>query len=306
MATGLLLLLDDIASILDDVATLTKVSVEKTAGVLGDDLALNAHQVSGVAPNRELPIVWAVAKGSLKNKAILVPGALAFSWAAPWAITPLMIAGGAFLCFEGCEKIAHRFLHSKHEDDAHHAQHLEILATEEIDVAGAEQEKIKGAVRTDFILSAEIIVIALDIVAKSPFSTRLAVLFGVGILMTIGVYGLVAVIVKLDDLGMVLQKRPNKTSQRMGNFILSSAPYLMKFLSVAGTVAMFLVGGGILSHKIGFLHHGVEFVSQWANQIPMIGWLLETVTVMISQTLIGVATGAVVLLAVIVWKQFGR
>ncbi len=306
MATGLLLLLDDIASILDDVATLTKVSVEKTAGVLGDDLALNAHQVSGVEPNRELPIVWAVAKGSLKNKAILVPGALAFSWAAPWAITPLMIAGGSFLCFEGCEKIAHKFLHSKLEDEAHHAQHLEVLSTEEIDVAAAEQVKINGAVRTDFILSAEIIVIALDIVEKSPFSTRLAVLVGVGILMTIGVYGLVAVIVKLDDLGMYLKKRPNKTSQRIGNFILSAAPYLMTFLSVAGTVAMFLVGGGILSHKLDFLHHGMEYVSQWSAQAPMIGWLLETVTVMISQTLIGVATGAVVLLAVSLWKQLGR
>ena len=176
MATGLLLLLDDIASILDDVATLTKVSVEKTAGVLGDDLALNAHQVSGVQPNRELPIVWAVATGSLKNKAILVPGALAFSILAPWAITPLMIVGGSFLCFEGFEKISHKFFHTKHEDELHHAQHLEILATEEIDAAAAEEEKVKGAVRTDFILSAEIIVISLDIVEKSSFSTRLGVI----------------------------------------------------------------------------------------------------------------------------------
>ena len=306
MATGLLLLLDDIASILDDVATLTKVSLEKTAGVLGDDLALNAYQVSGVQPNRELPIVWAVAKGSFKNKAILVPGALAFSWAAPWAITPLMIAGGSFLCFEGFEKIAHKFLHSKQEDETHHAQHVEILITEEIDVAAAEEQKIKGAVRTDFILSAEIIVIALDIVEKSSFSTRLGVLVGVGILMTIGVYGLVAVIVKLDDIGMYLQKKPGKALRRLGNFILHSAPYLMKFLSVAGTVAMFLVGGGILAHKIDFLHHGVEFVSEWAAQAPLFGWLLKTGTVMLTQTIIGLATGAIVLVAVTAWKKLSR
>lgn len=298
MATGLLLLLDDIASIMNDVATLTKVSVEKTAGVLGDDLALNAHQVSGVEPNRELPIVWAVAKGSLKNKAILVPGALVFSSVAPWAITPLMIAGGSFLCFEGFEKVAHRFLHSKQEDEQHHAQHLEILATEEIDVAAAETEKVNGAVRTDFILSAEIIVISLDIVEKSTFATRLGVLVGIGILMTIGVYGLVAIIVKLDDFGIFLTKKPSPSAKRLGRFILIAAPYLMMFLSVAGTVAMFLVGGGILVHKIKFLDVGVEYVSHLASQAPILSTLAEKATGTLLHTLIGLAAGAIVLMVV--------
>ncbi len=303
MATGLLLLLDDIASILDDVATLTKVSVEKTTGILGDDLALNAHQVSGVAPNRELPIVWAVAKGSMLNKAILIPGAVAFSAFAPWAITPLMIVGGSYLCFEGCEKIAHKLLHSKQEDDAHHAQHVEILATEEIDVAAAEQEKIKGAIRTDFILSAEIIVIALDIVEKSTLVTQFAVLVGVGILMTIGVYGLVACIVKLDDFGMHLTTRSGARTRRLGSFILLAMPYLMKFLSVAGTVAMFLVGGGILVHKIKFLHQLVEFVSHLASRVPVLGTIAEKATGMILESLIGLAAGGIVLIAFTLIKQ---
>ena len=303
MATGLLLLLDDIASILDDVATLTKVSVEKTAGILGDDLALNAHQVSGVAPNRELPIVWAVAKGSMLNKAVLIPGALACSAFAPWAITPLMIVGGSFLCFEGCEKIAHKLLHSKQEDDAHHAQHIEILATEEIDVAAAEQEKIKGAIRTDFILSAEIIVIALDIVEKSTLLTQFAVLVGVGILMTIGVYGLVAGIVKLDDFGMHLATRRDARTRRIGSFILLAMPYLMKFLSVAGTVAMFLVGGGILVHKIKFLHQFVEYVSHFASHAPVMSSIAEKATGMILESIIGLAVGALVLIAVTLIKK---
>lgn len=298
MATGLLLLLDDIASIMDDVAALTKVSVEKTAGVLGDDLALNAHQVSGVEANRELPIVWAVAKGSMVNKAILIPGAVLLSSVAPFAITPLMVVGGAYLCFEGFEKIAHKFLHSKQEDEAHHHQHQEILRTEEIDVAAAEKEKINGAVRTDFILSAEIIVLSLGIVENSPFSTRVLVLVGVGILMTIGVYGLVAVIVKLDDFGMYLKTKKNAMAQKTGGFLLLSAPYLMKFLSVAGTVAMFLVGGGILVHKIEFLHHWVEDVSHLASNVPGIGGFAEKVSGMLMETLIGLAAGAIVLLAV--------
>lgn len=303
MATGLLLLLDDIASIMDDVATLTKVSVEKTAGVLGDDLALNAHQVSGVEPNRELPIVWAVAKGSLKNKAILVPAALAFSSLAPWAITPLMIAGGSFLCFEGFEKISHPFLHSKKEDDQHHAQHLEILTTKEIDTAAAETEKVNGAVRTDFILSAEIIVISLDIVEKSTFATRLGVLVGIGILMTIGVYGLVAIIVKLDDFGIFLTKKPSPFLKGLGRFILMAAPYLMKFLSVAGTVAMFLVGGGILVHKIEFLHVGVEYVSHLASRAPILSSLAEYAMGTLLHTLVGLSAGAIVLMVVSLIKK---
>jgi len=294
MATGLLLLLDDIASILDDVASLTKVSIEKTAGVLGDDLALNAHQVSGVAPNRELPIVWAVAKGSMVNKAILVPGALALSSWASWSITPLMIVGGTYLCFEGFEKVAHRFLHGKQEDDAHHAKHQEILSTLEIDVAAAEKEKVRGAVRTDFILSAEIIVISLGIVEKASFSKRLMVLVGVAILMTIGVYGLVAAIVKLDDLGMHLTSKKSAVARRIGRFILAAAPNLMKFLSVAGTVAMFLVGGGLLVHNVGFLHDFVEHLSHFAAQAPMLGSIAQTLTKVLLETCIGVAAGAVV------------
>ena len=303
MATGLLLLLDDIASIMDDVAALSKISVQKTAGVLGDDLALNAHQVSGVEANRELPIVWAVAKGSMVNKAILIPGAVVLSSWAPIAITPLMILGGSYLCFEGFEKIAHKFLHSKREDEAHHLHHQEILATEEIDIAAAEKEKIRGAVRTDFILSAEIIVLSLDIVEKASFSTRVMVLVGVGILMTIGVYGLVAVIVKLDDLGLYLKAKKNATAKKIGSFILLAAPYLMKFLSVAGTVAMFLVGGGILVHKIDFLHHSVETISHLASQLPTIGLFAEKVSGMLMEAMVGLAVGGIVLAGVTLFRK---
>lgn len=303
MATGLLLLLDDIASILDDVAVLTKVSVQKTAGVLGDDLALNAHQVSGVAPDRELPIVWAVAKGSLVNKAILVPGALVLSSWAAWSITPLMIVGGTFLCFEGFEKIAHRFLHGKHEDDEHHAKHQEVLSTLEIDVAAAEKEKVQGAIRTDFILSAEIIVISLGIVAKASFYMQLIVLVSIGILMTVGVYGLVAAIVKLDDLGMYLLTKRNGAAQRLGRFILLAAPYLMRFLTVAGTVAMFLVGGGLLVHNVDFLHEYVEHISHLAASSPVLGSIAETLTGTLLETFIGVVAGAIVVAVVTLIKK---
>ena len=303
MATGLLLLLDDIASILDDVAVLTKVSVQKTAGVLGDDLALNAHQVSGVAPNRELPIVWAVAKGSFVNKAILVPGALVLSSWASWSITPLMVAGGTFLCFEGFEKIAHRFLHGKHEDDEHHAKHLEILSTVEIDVAAAEKEKVRGAIRTDFILSAEIIVISLGIVEKASFSKRLMALVAIGILMTVGVYGLVAAIVKLDDLGLYLTTKRQAAMQRLGRFILNSAPYLMRFLTVAGTVAMFLVGGGLLVHNIDFLHAPVEHIAHLAAKAPIMSSIAETLAGMLLETFVGLVAGAVVVAIVTVIKK---
>lgn len=298
MATGLLLLLDDIASILNDVAVLTKVTVAKTSGVLGDDLALNAQQVSGVMPNRELPIVWAVAKGSGVNKAILVPAALGLSYFAPWAISPLMIFGGSYLCFEGCEKLAHKFLHSKHEDEEHHAHHVEILATEEIDVVAAEKEKIKGAIRTDFILSAEIIVIALDIVANSPPLTRLIVMVGVGFLMTIGVYGIVAAIVKLDDLGAYMIKSRKASMQRIGKVLLSSAPFLMKFLTIAGTAAMFFVGGGIVVHKIAFLHHGIESITHLVRDLPTVGYFLKTPVEMLLDGGVGLLIGALVLLVV--------
>ncbi len=248
-AASLLALIDDIATILDDVAVLTKVATKKTAGVLGDDLALNAQQVSGVNADRELPVVWAVAKGSLLNKAILVPLALAISAFAPWLVTPLLMIGGAFLCYEGFEKLAHKFFH-KAEEEAHHVEHLKAVADEKVDLVALEKGKIKGAIRTDFILSAEIIVIALGTVAAQPFMTRVAVLIAIALVMTVGVYGLVGAIVKLDDLGLYLNQRGGALSRAVGRGILAFAPWLMKALSVAGTAAMFLVGGSIIVHGV--------------------------------------------------------
>jgi uncharacterized protein len=255
MATGsLLALLDDIATVLDDVAILTKVAAKKTAGVLGDDLALNAQQVSGVKADRELPVVWAVAKGSFVNKLILVPAALAISAFAPWLVTPLLMIGGAFLCYEGFEKLAHRFLHAKAEDDAHHKDLVQAIADPAVDLVAFEKDKIKGAIRTDFILSAEIVAITLGTVAQSSFATQVGVLSGISLVMTVGVYGLVAGIVKLDDAGLHLSQRTG-AQRSLGLLILAFAPWLMKGLSVAGTAAMFLVGGGILVHGIPALHH---------------------------------------------------
>ncbi|MGQ0512015.1 MAG: DUF808 domain-containing protein [Betaproteobacteria bacterium] len=253
-ASSLLALLDDIATILDDVAVLTKVAAKKTAGVLGDDLALNAQQVSGVRAERELPVVWAVAKGSLVNKLILVPAALLVSAFAPWAVTPLLMIGGAFLCYEGAEKIAHKLLHSRAEDDAHRAELTHALIDPAADLVALERDKIKGAIRTDFILSAEIVAITLGTVAQSSFATQVGVLSGISLVMTVGVYGLVAGIVKLDDAGLHLSGGSG-ASRTLGLAILAVAPWLMKGLSVAGTAAMFLVGGGILVHGIPALHH---------------------------------------------------
>jgi uncharacterized protein len=261
MASSLLALIDDIATLLDDVSVLTKVAAKKTAGVLGDDLALNAQQVTGVTADRELPVVWAVAKGSLVNKAILVPAALAISAVAPWAVTPLLMVGGAFLCFEGAEKLAHRWLHSRQEEAEHHKELVEAVADPQVDMKQFEKDKIKGAVRTDFILSAEIIVISLGTVAGEDFVTRLTVLVGIALLMTVGVYGLVAGIVKLDDFGLHLTRRLSSGAQAVGRAILRAAPWLMKGLSIAGTAAMFLVGGSILEHGIPPLHHAVEGVT---------------------------------------------
>ena len=264
MAASLLLLLDDIASILDDVATLTKVAAHKTAGVLGDDLALNAQQVTGIGPARELPVVWAVAKGSAWNKALLVPAALAISWLAPWAIPPLLVAGGAFLCYEGAEKILHALMHrAGHEAAAHHdaAAHHEAAVSRE---PATESGRIAGAIRTDFILSAEIIVITLGIVAGAPLATRVGVLAAVAVLMTIGVYGLVAAIVKLDDLGLALAKSRSRTLAAAGRWIVAAAPWLMRSLSVAGTAAMFLVGGGIVVHQVPALH---ALVHDWLSRL---------------------------------------
>jgi predicted DNA repair protein MutK len=300
MAASLLALLDDIASVLDDVAVLSKVAAKKTAGVLGDDLALNAQQVTGVAADRELPVVWAVAKGSLLNKAILVPAALAISAFAPWLVTPLLMVGGAFLCYEGAEKLAHRFLHSKDEDTAHKAEHLQALAASAEDRLAMEKAKIKGAIRTDFILSAEIIAITLGAVAGVPFGTQVAVLVGIALAMTAGVYGVVAGIVKLDDLGLWLTTRPRAASRALGRSILAFAPWLMKALSVAGTVAMFLVGGGILVHGVPPLHHAIEALTQ--PLAAAVQWLGSA----LAEGLVGVVAGAVVLGVVTLVQRWRR
>ena len=299
--TSLLALIDDIASILDDVAAMSKVAAKKTAGVLGDDLALNAQQVSGVNADRELPVVWAVAKGSMKNKAILVPAALAISAFAPWAITPLLMIGGAFLCYEGFEKLAHKYLHSKEEDDAHHAELAAAVANPEVDLVAMEKDKIKGAVRTDFILSAEIIVIALGTVAQAPFSQQVAVLVAIAVLMTVGVYGIVAGIVKMDDAGLWLSQRTGdgKAGLRaFGRFLLSAAPKLMKFLSVAGTLAMFMVGGGILTHGTPGAHDIIHHAAEAVHGVPAIGGVLAAVTPTLLDAIAGVVAGAIVLAVV--------
>ncbi|MEK6243672.1 MAG: DUF808 domain-containing protein [Pseudomonadota bacterium] len=279
-ASSLLALIDDIATVLDDVAILTKVAATKTAGVVGDDLALNAQQVAGVKAERELPVVWAVAKGSGVNKMILVPAALAISALAPWAVTPLLMLGGAFLCFEGFEKLAHKFLHSRAEDDAHRAELVSALNDPAVDLVAFEREKIRGAVRTDFVLSAEIIVITLGTVAAAPFLTQVAVLAGIAVLMTIGVYGLVAGIVKLDDAGFYLSRRRSSFARVVGNGIVKAAPYLMKGLSVAGTAAMFLVGGGIIVHGIPALS---EAAHGWAGALSFL-----------ADAVIGILAGAAV------------
>ncbi len=288
MATSLLALLDDIATMLDDVAVMTKVAAKKTAGVLGDDLALNAQQVTGVSAERELPVVWAVAKGSFVNKAILVPAALAISYVAPWLVTPLLMVGGAYLCFEGFEKLAHKYLHAPAEDDAHHQELTAALANPAVDLVAFERDKIKGAVRTDFILSAEIIAITLGTVAAAPFISQVTVLTGMAVVMTVGVYGLVAGIVKLDDLGLYLMGKPGPL-QSLGAGILKAAPWLMKGLSVVGTAAMFLVGGGILTHGIAPLHHAIE---AWTTGL---GSVAAAVLPTVIDGLVGVVAGALVL-----------
>ncbi|MDD4886893.1 MAG: DUF808 domain-containing protein [Thiomonas sp.] len=289
MATSLLALLDDITTVLDDVAVLTKISAKKTAGVLGDDLALNAQQVTGVESNREIPVVWAVAKGSFINKSILVPLALAISAFASWAITPLLMAGGAYLCFEGVEKLAHKWFHSRDEEDAHHAELTRALADPKVDLLALERDKVKGAVRTDFVLSAEIIAITLGAVVGASFTTQVAVLVGISILMTIGVYGLVAGIVKLDDAGLYLSRRASAAARALGRGILASAPWLMKGLSVVGTAAMFLVGGGIISHGWPALHHASEALAH--NVGPALGWLSP----LLFDAVVGILTGIAVL-----------
>jgi uncharacterized protein len=296
--SSLLALIDDIATILDDVSILTKVAAKKTAGVLGDDLALNAQQVTGVNADRELPVVWAVAKGSLVNKAILVPAALAISALAPWLVTPLLMVGGAFLCFEGAEKLAHRFLHSAEEDSAHREELRKAVADPEVDLVALEKDKVKGAVRTDFILSAEIIAITLGTVAAATFATRVTVLVGIALIMTVGVYGLVAGIVKLDDAGLFLSRRRGGFQRGLGAGILRAAPWLMKFLSIAGTAAMFLVGGGILVHGFSWLHHAEESLSTRAAAVPGVGSVLGGLTPTLLNAAVGLVAGALLVLVV--------
>ncbi|WP_434590875.1 DUF808 domain-containing protein [Pseudomonas sp. R4-83] len=297
--SSLLVLIDDIATVLDDVALMTKMAAKKTAGVLGDDLALNAQQVSGVRAEREIPVVWAVAKGSFVNKLILVPSALAISAFVPWLVTPLLMVGGAYLCFEGFEKLAHKFLHSKTEDEAEHAQLTEAVADPATDLVAYEKDKIKGAIRTDFILSAEIIAITLGTVADASLTQQVVVMSGIAIVMTVGVYGLVAGIVKLDDLGLWLTQKPGQFAKKTGSVILSAAPYMMKTLSVVGTAAMFLVGGGILTHGVPVVHHWIEGVGAAAGSagfaVPM---LLNGVA--------GIIAGAVVLAVVSVVGKLWR
>ena len=298
--SSLLMLLDDIAAVLDDVALMTKMAAKKTAGVLGDDLALNAQQVSGVRAERELPVVWAVAKGSFRNKLILVPAALAISAFVPWAVTPLLMVGGAYLCFEGFEKLAHKFLHSK--DDGHQARAAlsDAVANPEVDLAAFEKDKIKGAIRTDFILSAEIIAITLGTVADAPLMQQVVVLSGIAIVMTVGVYGVVAGIVKMDDGGLYLTQKTGEGTwprfqRRFGQGVLNAAPYMMKALTVIGTAAMFMVGGGILVHGVPLLHHWVE--SAALSSAPFVGPLSVIVPTLLN-AVAGIIAGAVVLAGV--------
>lgn len=311
--TSLLTLIDDIASILDDVSVMTKVAAKKTAGVLGDDLALNAQQVSGVNADRELPVVWAVARGSMINKVILVPAALLISAVAPWLVTPLLMLGGAYLCFEGFEKIAHTFLHrkslhGKSEGDTHHVKLVEALADSNIDMVAFEKDKIKGAIRTDFILSAEIIVIALGTVATATFTERVAVLAGIAVIMTVGVYGLVAGIVKLDDAGLYLTRNKSTTAvaalQRgVGRLLLATAPKLMKTLSIVGTAAMFMVGGSILIHGIPVAHDVIHDIAHSTAGVPAIGGVLEAVVPTVLDAIAGIIGGGLVLALVTVVKR---
>ena len=297
MASSLLVLIDDIATILDDVAVMSKVAVKKTAGVLGDDLALNAQQVSGVNPDRELPVVWAVAVGSLKNKAILVPSALAISAFAPWAITPLLMVGGAFLCYEGCEKLAHKYLH-KEEEDKHHQEVVNALSDPTVDLVALEKDKIKGAIRTDFILSAEIIVISLGTVANAPFMSQVGVLTAIALIMTVGVYGLVAGIVKLDDLGLHLSQTAHGFLRVVGRGLLAAAPKIMKTLTIVGTAAMFMVGGSILVHGVHPVAEVIEHAGKAAGAVAVAGPVLGAVVPVLLEALVGVVVGALVLVGV--------
>ncbi len=308
---SLLTLLDDIASVLDDVAVMTKVAAKKTAGVLGDDLALNAEQVNGIAAHRELPVVWAVAVGSLKNKVILVPLALGLNALAPWAITPLLMAGGAYLCYEGFEKLAHKYLHNATQaaiEKIDHTKHVEALSHTDIDMVAFEKDKIKGAIRTDFVLSAEIIIITLGTVADAAFTSQLVVLSGIALIMTIGVYGFVAGIVKLDDIGFYLKRQKSHGIWRVmqhatGDAFLAFAPRLMKSLTVVGTIAMFMVGGGILTHGFHRAQLMIENMTLNMSKVAVIGAVLGPITPSLLNALAGVIAGALTLIGVSVFER---
>lgn len=289
--SSLLTLLDDIATLLDDISVMGKVAAKKTAGVLGDDLSLNAQQVTGVKANRELPVVWGVAKGSFLNKLILVPLALLISAFAPWLITPLLMIGGAYLCYEGVEKVLHSLQHDKQEKSPEaRQQRLDKLAQQDPRVY--EKNKVKGAVRTDFILSAEIVAITLGIVSDAPLLNQVLVLAGIAILVTVGVYGIVAAIVKIDDLGYWLNDKSSAVAQGIGRFLLGFAPWLMKILSVVGTLAMFLVGGGIIVHGLTPLHHLIEQIT--GDQSGLMASLLSNGASLV----LGFIVGSIVLLIV--------
>ena len=309
--TSFLALLDDIAIILDDIAVMTKVATKKTAGVLADDLALNAEQAMGLKADRELPVIWAVAKGSLKNKLILVPSALAISAFAPWAVTPIMILGGAFLCYEGFEKISHKFLHSKAEDCTHHAELVEAHGDATVDLVAFEKNKIRGAIRTDFILSAEIIVITLGIVAAASFAIQVAVLSIFAVALTVVVYGLVASIIKLDNAGLFLSQKNgdslvHKVQSSVGLFLLWVAPVIMKGLSIVGTAAMFLVGGGILTHGIPWISQLILQLTSVASTVPGVGGILNASIPTLLDALIGVLFGSVILFGLMAGKRIWR
>ncbi|MCL5502049.1 DUF808 family protein [Escherichia coli] len=289
--SSLLTLLDDIATLLDDISVMGKLAAKKTAGVLGDDLSLNAQQVTGVRANRELPVVWSVAKGSLLNKVILVPLALLISAFIPWAVTPLLMIGGAFLCFEGVEKVLHSFEARKHKETQEaREQRLNAMASQ--DPREFERDKVKGAIRTDFILSAEIVAITLGIVAEAPLLNQVLILSGIAVLVTIGVYGLVGIIVKLDDMGYWLAEKRAALAQALGKSLLFVAPWLMKILSVVGTLAMFLVGGGIVVHGVAPLHHAIEHMAQGSNT------LVAALLPVLANLVLGFIIGAIVLSAV--------
>ena len=289
--SSLLTLLDDIATLLDDISVMGKLAAKKTAGVLGDDLSLNAQQVTGVRANRELPVVWSVAKGSLLNKVILVPLALLISAFIPWAVTPLLMIGGAFLCFEGVEKVLHTVEARKHKETPEaREQRLNAIAAQ--DPREFERDKVKGAIRTDFILSAEIVAITLGIVAEAPLLNQVLILSGIAVLVTIGVYGLVGIIVKLDDMGYWLAEKRAALAQALGKSLLFIAPWLMKILSVVGTLAMFLVGGGIVVHGIAPLHHAIEHMAQGSNTV------VAALLPVLANLVLGFIIGAIVLSAV--------